>query len=102
MAVETIHQSNFEQTVTGAEVVLVDFFAAWCNPCKMLAPVLDGIAEALPPSRKIVKVNVDENRELARKYGVMSIPTLILFKDGQLAQRLVGVRSEDEIRQLLR
>ena len=102
MAVEHINQSNFDQTVAGSEVVLVDFFATWCNPCKMLAPIVDGISETLPDSRKIVKIDIDENMEIARKYGVMSIPTLILFKDGQVAQRLVGVRPEDELRELLK
>ncbi len=102
MAVEHISQSNFDETVASAEVVLVDFFATWCNPCKMLAPVLDDIAASLPENRKIVKIDIDENMEAARKYGVMSIPTLILFKNGQVAQRLVGVRPEDELRELLK
>lgn len=82
--------------------MLVDFFATWCNPCKILAPVLDQISESLPTNRKIVKIDIDENMEAARRYGVMSIPTLILFKNGQAVQRLVGVRPEDEIRDLLK
>ena len=102
MAVEHISQSNFDEVVSGTEVVLVDFFATWCNPCKMLAPVLDQISESLPENRKIVKIDIDENMEAARKFGVMSIPTLILFKNGQSAQRLVGVRPEEEIRELLK
>lgn len=101
MAVEHITQDNFDEAVSSAETVLVDFFATWCGPCKMLAPVLDSIAENLPENRKIVKIDVDENMEIARKYGVMSIPTLVLFKNGQAAQRLVGVRPEDELRELL-
>ncbi|HIU43181.1 MAG TPA: thioredoxin [Candidatus Ventrousia excrementavium] len=102
MAVEHISQSNFDEVVSGTEVVLVDFFATWCNPCKILAPVLDQISESLPENRKIVKIDIDENMEAARKFGVMSIPTLILFKNGQAAQRLVGVRPEEEIRELLK
>ena len=102
MAVEHISQSSLDQTVSGTEVVLVDFFATWCNPCKILAPVLDQISESLPANRKIVKIDIDENMEAARRYGVMSIPTLILFKNGQAVQRLVGVRPEDEIRDLLK
>ena len=102
MAVEHISQSNFDEVVSGTEVVLVDFFASWCNPCKILAPVLDQISESLPENRKIVKIDIDENMEAARKFGVMSIPTLILFKNGQAAQRLVGVRPEEEIRELLK
>ena len=102
MAVEHISQSNFDEVVSGTEVVLVDFFATWCNPCKMLAPVLDQISESLPENRRIVKIDIDENMEAARKFGVMSIPTLILFKNGQAAQRLVGVRPEEEIRELLK
>ena len=102
MAVEHISQSNFDEVVSGTEVVLVDFFATWCNPCKILAPVLDQISESLPENRKIVKIDIDENMEAARKFGVMSIPTLILFKNGQAAQPLVGVRPEEEIRELLK
>ena len=102
MAVEHISQSNFDEVVSGTEVVLVDFFATWCNPCKILAPVLDQISESLPENRKIVKIDIDENMDAARKFGVMSIPTLILFKNGQAAQRLVGVRPEEEIRELLK
>ncbi len=102
MAVEHISQSNFDEVISGTEVVLVDFFATWCNPCKMLAPVLDQISESLPENRKIVKIDIDENMDAARKFGVMSIPTLILFKNGQAAQRLVGVRPEEEIRELLK
>lgn len=102
MAVEHITQSNFNEVVSGTEVVLVDFFATWCNPCKMLAPVLDDISDSLPENRKIVKIDIDENMEAARKFGVMSIPTLILFKNGQAVQRLVGVRPEEEIRELLK
>ena len=102
MAVEHISQSNFDEVISGTEVVLVHFFATWCNPCKMLAPVLDQISESLPENRKIVKIDIDENMDAARKFGVMSIPTLILFKNGQAAQRLVGVRPEEEIRELLK
>lgn len=102
MAVEHISQSNFDEVVSGTEVVLVDFFATWCNPCKILAPVLDQISESLPENRKIVKIDIDENMEAARTFGVMSIPTLILFKNGQAAPRLVGVRPEEEIRELLK
>lgn len=102
MAVEHINQDSFDETIASADVVLVDFFATWCNPCKMLAPILDDISETLPTTRKIVKIDIDENMESARKYGVMSIPTLIVFKDGEVDQRLVGVRPEDELRELLK
>ncbi len=102
MAVDHINQDQFNETVQSADVVLVDFFATWCNPCKMLAPVLDSISEDLPETRKIVKIDIDQNMEAARKYGVMSIPTLILFKNGEAVQRLVGVRPEDELRELLK
>ena len=79
MAVEHISQSNFDEVVSGTEVVLVDFFATWCNPCKILAPVLDQISEFLPENRKIVKIDIDENMEAARKFGVMSIPTPVSY-----------------------
>ena len=99
--VHEVHHNDLTQA-QAADVAVLDFNATWCNPCKMLAPVLDQISESLPENRKIVKIDIDENMEAARKFGVMSIPTLILFKNGQAAQRLVGVRPEEEIRELLK
>ena len=101
MAVVTITESNFEQEVLNSDKpVLVDFWASWCGPCKMLSPVVDEIAEATP-SIKVGKVNVDEEGGLAQKFNVMSIPTLIFFKNGAELTRSVGVVSEDALKAIL-
>ncbi|TCT08072.1 thioredoxin [Aquabacter spiritensis] len=91
MAVEKVSDQSFEQDVLKSEApVVVDFWAEWCGPCRMVAPVLDEVSGELGDKLKIVKLNVDENPETASKYGIMSIPTLLLFKDGKIASRQVG------------
>ncbi len=88
--VET-NDATFEQEVVSAEKpVLVDFWASWCGPCRMLSPILEEIATEQPDRLKVVKVNIDENHEHAFKCGVTSVPTMVLFKDGQVVDRLVG------------
>ncbi|MEW6257164.1 MAG: thioredoxin [Pseudomonadota bacterium] len=91
MSVEKVSDQSFEQDVlkSGAPVV-VDFWAEWCGPCRMVGPILDEMAGEMGDKVKIVKLNVDENPETASKYGIMSIPTLLLFKDGKIASRQVG------------
>lgn len=82
-------------------VALVDFWASWCGPCRMLAPTIDEIASDFEGRAAIYKVNVDEEGELAAKFGIMSIPTLIIFKNGEVFDKLVGVVPKDSIAQIL-
>ena len=97
MAEIILTSENFENEVLKSDKnVLVDFWASWCGPCKMLAPTIEAIAEEYD-SFKVGKVNVDDEPDLAQAYGISSIPTLILFKDGKVADMMVGLRSKDEI-----
>ncbi|MBP2653825.1 MAG: thioredoxin [Firmicutes bacterium] len=98
MAVENIANSaDFKDKVLGAaQPVLVDFWASWCGPCKMVAPELEAVAADYSGKAAVVKVNVDEQQELAQQYGVMSIPTILVFKDGKEVNRIVGFRPKSE------
>ncbi|HUB66625.1 MAG TPA: thioredoxin [Candidatus Methylacidiphilales bacterium] len=87
----TVGSLDFEREVIQADkLVIVDFWAEWCGPCKAIAPLLDDIARELPAKVKIVKVNVDQEPELAQKYGIYSIPTLLFFKGGEIREQMVG------------
>ncbi|QAY67689.1 thioredoxin [Paenibacillus protaetiae] len=90
-------KDNFNQTVESG-VSLVDFWAPWCGPCKMQLPIVEELATELEGQATIAKINVDEQPELASQFGVMSIPTLILFKDGQPVDKMVGVQSKDSLK----
>lgn len=98
MATVVINNSNFESDVLkSSEPVVVDFWAEWCGPCKMIAPALEEIATELAGQVKIAKVNIDENPELAAQYGVRSIPTLLLFKNGEIAANMVGAAPKSRL-----
>lgn len=86
-----------EEVLNNKGLVLVDFYATWCGPCMMLAPTIDEISEEYKAKVEVVKVNIDDNQELAIKYNIMSIPTLALFKEGNLENMLIGLRSKEEI-----
>ena len=100
MAIIHLTQDNFD-AVTGQGLVLVDFWATWCGPCRMQAPILEKLDAELGDSVKIGKVDVDEEPELAQKFGIMSIPTLIAFKDGAVKAQAVGVQGLDQLKAML-
>lgn len=90
-----INAESFDAAVTKSPVpVLVDFWAPWCGPCKMISPVLDEIAKENADTLRVTKVNVDDNQDLAAKFGVKGIPTLLIFKDGELKETIVGMTSK--------
>jgi thioredoxin 1 len=94
----TLTEQTFDEEIQGSSTaVLVDFWAEWCGPCKMISPVLDQIAAAHPDSLRIAKINIDENLALAQRFEVMSIPTLILFKDGEPQLRIIGARGKGQL-----
>jgi len=102
MAEITITNENFEQEVLKSDIpVLVDFWAVWCGPCQMVGPILSEIAEENEGKIKVGKVNVDEQPELARQFGIMSIPTMMVFKGGEKVNQLVGAVPKEEILKLL-
>jgi thioredoxin 1 len=97
--VKEITDQNFEQEVTKAiDPVLLDFWAEWCMPCRMLAPTIDKIANEYAGKVKVGKVDTDANRDISLKFGISAIPTVILFKGGEIVQRFVGLRSEKDFK----
>ena len=93
----TLTNENFESEILNSDIpAAVDFWASWCGPCKMVAPVIEELAREYSGKVKIGKVNVDEEAELAVKYGIVSIPTVLIFKNGEVAEKLVGAQSQDE------
>lgn len=100
MALINATDSNFEENIKEG-VTLVDFWAPWCGPCKMIAPVLEDLAKDVEGKANIVKVDVDENQSTAAKFEVMSIPTLIVFKDGQAVDKVVGFQPKEQLQAVL-
>ena len=100
--VKEFSDGNFEQEVLKSDQpVLVDFWAEWCMPCRLLAPTIEKIAKEYVGKVKVGKVDTDSNRDVSIKYGISAIPTVILFKDGQVAQKFVGLRQEKDFRDAL-
>jgi thioredoxin 1 len=95
--VQEVNAAEFDQIMSTSKIpVVADFWAPWCGPCRMVGPVLEKLAADHPDTVSILKVNVDENAELAARFAVMSIPTVILFNDGKLQKQLVGARSQKD------
>ena len=92
-----LNKENFDEVINGTKPVLVDFWATWCGPCKMLAPTIEELAEELKDEVVVAKLDVDQAQEIAIRYQVMSIPTLILFKDGKEEKRTVGFRPKAQL-----
>ena len=100
MSVLKINKDNFNEVIESEKTVLLDFYADWCGPCSMVSPIIDEIAEE-NPQYLVGKVNVDEQEELAQEYGVFSIPTLVVLKNGEVINQVSGARPKAQIRKLL-
>ena len=98
---KVIKQAEFEELKKQPGVLVVDFFATWCGPCKMLSPVLEEVVEELAGKAAIVKVDVDESGELASSYGIMSVPTLIVFKDGEAVKMSAGFQPKEQLKAMI-
>ncbi|MCE9556228.1 MAG: thioredoxin [Planctomycetes bacterium] len=101
-AVAEISDRNFKSDVLDSkQPVLVDFWAPWCGPCRMIAPMVEELANENKGTIKVTKINIDDNPEAAQNYGVSSIPTLMIFKDGEVVERMVGVQPKSRLQQAL-
>lgn len=96
--VNTLTQENFQKEISGQNPIIVDFWASWCGPCRILSPVIDALSEEYEGKITVGKVNVDEQNALAAQFGIVSIPTVIIFKDGKEIKRMIGVHDADDYR----
>ena len=102
MSVSSVNKTNFYKEVLTSDIpVLVDLWAPWCGPCRMLSPIIERVAQENVGKTKIVKVNIDEEPELAGKYGVMSIPTLLFMKNGKVVAQSVGLQSKNKVEEMI-
>ncbi len=91
------NMEEFDAVVNGDKVTLVDFWANWCGPCKMLMPTIEEVAKELDGTANVAKVNVDDNEDIAIKFKIMSIPTLMIFKNGEMKEKMIGLRAKQQI-----
>lgn len=98
-----LNSNNFNEEIRNTDkLVLIDFFANWCGPCKMLSPIISEIADTFSDSVKVCKVNVDDNQDLAMKYNIMSIPALLFFKNGEIVKNIVGYHQKAELENIIK
>lgn len=103
MSVLSINKNNFREEIVNADKpVLIDFWAAWCNPCRMFSPIIDQVAEENTDKVKVVKINIDEEPELAEQFGVMSIPTLVFIKNGEIVSTSVGLKPKVAVEEMIK
>ncbi len=97
-----INKNEFENIIKENKPTLVDFFATWCGPCKMLSPILEKVEEESNGEYNIVKVDIDESYDLAKKFGIMSVPTMIVFKNGEEVEKIIGLRQKNQIEEIIK